>query len=176
MLRELERTVQVPRPEPDWGALAHAHDRVVWLYLLKRRVPPDRAQDLKQEVWIALIQKWRSGELTYIQMPGVALWQARLLVRRGPGGRDIPTDNVLELADKWRERQGESEALILDRAELQRALTIVARSPKTTRSVFQHTYRGPGMSPEQVAATVGISVQHLRKILSKLRKALRGSV
>jgi RNA polymerase sigma factor (sigma-70 family) len=175
MLSELERTVQAPRPEPDWCVLAEAHDRVVWLYLLGRRVPVDQAEDLKQEVWATLIHKWQNGELAYIQMPGLALHQAELLIRRAQSARRcVAADNVVELADKRQRGQaGDIEAWILDRARLQRTLAVVDASPATMRAVFEHTYRGAAMSPEQVAAKIGISTQRVRQTLCKLRERLR---
>ncbi|HKO48437.1 MAG TPA: hypothetical protein VJV79_11970 [Polyangiaceae bacterium] len=128
MRRELHYSPQPARPDPDWSALAHAHDRSVWLHLLALRVPPELARDLKQEVWATLIRKWRDGELDYLQMPGLALRQAEFLARRVPRQqRDVLADNVIDLADQ-RSRTRDAEALLVDRAKLKR----------TSRSFWRH--------------------------------------
>lgn len=165
-------------PAPDWDAMVQRYDRAVWLKLLALRVPPDRAEDLKQMVWEKLIGKWQRGELQYLQMPGLALQQAEFIARQSwRKSKCRGTDNVLELSDKRvASLAGDGEQHVLNRAILQKAFSLVRAASPMARQVFQLTYRPPGKTANQVGQHLGISEQRVRQILCELRARLRKSV
>src|SRR2546430_27606 len=55
------------------------HDRQVYLSVLALGVAPERARELTQAAWTRLLEQHRRGALAEIELPGLAIRQARFL-------------------------------------------------------------------------------------------------
>lgn len=154
-----------------WEAWAREHARLIRSCVLSYGIPPARAQDLCQEVWERLYRRWVSGKLTEVQMPGLALWQARKLALselRKRGELPVGPAHELELASPFDE-----EGQFVERAHLLRIINVVrSYSPKDQR-IFDLSYGPSEMTAVEVSREVGKSHGHVRKVLSKLRKHIR---
>jgi hypothetical protein len=69
-----------------WNALIQRHNRRVIVSLLARGVPLELALNLAQEAWARLVQQQASGKLTRLDLPGLAVAQARFLALTGWAG------------------------------------------------------------------------------------------
>src|SRR5689334_22497165 len=65
--------------ESAWGALVQRHNHRVVLSLLAAGAPIERAKELAQEAWLRLVEQQRAGRLERIELPGLAMRQARYL-------------------------------------------------------------------------------------------------
>ena len=63
----------------DWDMLYRTYNRQVRLVLFIRRVDYDDVDDLSQDVWVHLQRNFRSGKLSYLSFPGIAVAQAKHL-------------------------------------------------------------------------------------------------
>jgi RNA polymerase sigma factor (sigma-70 family) len=153
-----------------WGRHVARHGRAVILALLARGVPLDRAKDLAQAAWMRLWERECAGELPFVELPGLAIRQARLL-----------------LADERRTRRRQEELRIVDfsmplmdpadrylsRDQLRRLDREVARLPENARQVFRLVYGGEGLSHAQIALRLGLSVERVRHLICEARRKLR---
>jgi RNA polymerase sigma-70 factor (ECF subfamily) len=156
-----------------WDALVQRHNHRVLLSLLAAGAPIERAKELAQEAWLRLVEQQRAGRLDRIELPGLAMRQARFLwledVRRKSSQPHEPVaaDHLIDPG---------VEAQCLGRQQLERARAALATLPASSQKVFLRLYEQPGLSHAEVAAQVGLSVQRVRQILCEVRKRLRAAV
>lgn len=62
-----------------WGERVRAHDHTVVVSLLALGLRPDRAREIAQATWLRLIEQDAAGALGTIELPGLAIRQARFL-------------------------------------------------------------------------------------------------
>jgi RNA polymerase sigma-70 factor (ECF subfamily) len=156
-----------------WDPLIRAHDRAVWLSLLGLGLRPDRAREIAQSAWIRLMEKQRAGELASIDLPGLAIRQARYLaldsLRQARADQRLhdamrPEPNVPDGEDL--------EARIAGRRELDRVAAVLAGRPENARALFGLLY-GRGLSQQEAAHELKLSLQRVRQLLCETRKAIR---
>lgn len=164
-----------------WSEIARRHTHRVIVTLLARGVALDAAEDLTQEVWLRLMQQQRSGRLKAMRLPGLAIAQAAWLAkeagrtlqrREGIMGQPVPSE--AELADVAlvdpapdpEHRAAQRERLDVIREELMRC-------PPRAQQVFGAVYGPDARSHEDVAKSLGLSVQRVRQILCEVRARMR---
>jgi RNA polymerase sigma-70 factor (ECF subfamily) len=158
-------------PDTDWDDAIRRHDRKVYLSILALGLAPDRARELAQAAWARLFEQHLRGELDRIELPGLAIRQARFLalneLARTRTERRVlaavpepsPTDDV--------------ERAVASRAEIQRVLDALATCSPTAKRVFRLVYATPGGSAATAAKEVGLSLQRVRQILCETRNHIR---
>src|SRR5574338_833079 len=62
-----------------WDDAIRRHDRRVSLSVLALGLAPDRAREVVQSTWTRLMERHAEGALTEIELPGLAIRQARFL-------------------------------------------------------------------------------------------------
>jgi len=169
---------------PAWDELVRRHTHRVVVSLLARGVALDAAEDLAQETWIRLVQKQRTGRLSRLELPGLAIAQAWWLAREA--GRTRARREALmaggpareagpeELPDIHREAEPEHRREQLERME--RVRRELDRCPARAREVFLAAYGEKSPRHAEVARDLGLSVQRVRQILCEVRARLRAAV
>jgi len=165
-----------------WDELVRRHSRSVWLTLLAHGVRADTAEDLVQEVWMRLIQQQRAGRLPVLQLPGLAIAQARWVAyetQRTSHRREMLAASSLPWergagSEAIREANCEDRVLARDRLE-EVARVLETCSPRAQR-VFLAVYGAHWRSQEEVARAEGLSLQRVRQILSELRGKMKEAI
>jgi RNA polymerase sigma factor (sigma-70 family) len=155
-----------------WETLIARHDHRVVMSLVARGVPLDQARDFSQRAWLRLIERQRAGRLIRLELPGLAMAQARFLAldtarRDGAGLRASAAtqDADISLEDR-----------ILGRERLARAQAALDRCSSSAQEVFRLVYGSPGLPHDEAARRVGLSLQRVRHILSEVRTQLRAAL
>lgn len=166
-----------PRPAPaltsvEWRGHIARHAHKVTLCLVAMGLPYERATELNQEVWLKLYEQHVSGAIERLELPGLALTQARYLglaeLRRRRSGPETSLEAVPEVPVLPR-----AEAQLSERQNVARVLAALERESAINRRVFDLVYRDPGRPQAEIALEVGLSLQRVRQILSEVRKRLR---
>jgi RNA polymerase sigma factor (sigma-70 family) len=156
-----------------WQALIQQHNQRVVVSLLACGVPVARAKELAHDAWSRLVEQQRLGRLPRLELPGLAIRQARFLwldeTRRRHGDGD---EALAQLADP----APNAEERFVSRAQLARAQATLATLPESAQRVFRLIYENPGIAHADAAAQVGLSVQRVRQILCEVRKQLRAAL
>jgi RNA polymerase sigma-70 factor (ECF subfamily) len=156
----------------EWSGHIARHAHKVTLCLLAMGLPYERVTELNQEVWLKLYEQHVSGAIDRLELPGLALTQARYLglaelrrTRLGPvtSLESLPEVSVLPRA----------EAQLSERQNVARVLAALERESVINRRVFELVYRDPGRPQAEIALEVGLSLQRVRQILTEVRKRLR---
>ncbi|MFH1463653.1 MAG: sigma-70 family RNA polymerase sigma factor [Pseudomonadota bacterium] len=157
-----------------WERLVARYQHRVLVSVLALGVRPSRAREIVQETWLNLLQKQRTGKLSRLELPGLALAQARFLAlddRRQTGrreAREVPEDDR-QLSAPSAERQ------IISRSQVARLLHLLERCPKHKRQMFLMYYSQHRTAPS-IAEELGVSVQHVRQSLYETRMELRAAL
>jgi RNA polymerase sigma-70 factor (ECF subfamily) len=155
-----------------WTARIREHDHRVVVALLALGLDLERAREIAQATWTRLIERDRQGALGEVRLPGLALAQARFFAldhlraerRFGEAGdRELAVDHL------------DPERTAIDRERLSRALGVLAGCSPNARRVFQLVY-AEAASHDDVARTLGISLQRVRQIVCEVRKAVRAAL
>ncbi len=158
-----------------WGERVRAHDHTVLVSLYALGLRPDRAREIAQATWLRLIEQDAAGALGVIELPGLAIRQARFLaldaIRRDAADRRRLADalDVDPASDDAIERR------LAGRQELAQIKEVLARCAPNARQLF-HLLYGRGMSAAEAAGELGISVQRARQILCETRKKIRAAL
>ncbi|MFK7931440.1 MAG: sigma-70 family RNA polymerase sigma factor [Myxococcota bacterium] len=152
-----------------WNTLIERYNRRVIVYLVGRGLRPCEARELAQDVWVRLMCQQREQRLSRIDLPGLALAQARFLhlesVRRHKAV--VPLDEARGVHDPT----GSERAL--DRIRLGRALSALDQLGDRDRELFEAAYGPNAPSQAALATTFGLSVQRTKQILCTVRATLR---
>ncbi|MCC7070882.1 MAG: sigma-70 family RNA polymerase sigma factor [Deltaproteobacteria bacterium] len=161
----------------DWASAARTWNRRVVVHLLSRGLAHDDADEVAQRTWTRLIALERAGGLPRIELPGLALAQARFLaatLRRERARDRIAPDAdpaVLELVID--EGSADAERRVLARDRVERALAELERAPASALRVFRHLLDEPPPTHAQIASALGLSEQRVRQIVCETRARLR---
>ncbi len=174
-----EFVVKQPRLQPVnsalWDEHIRAHDHRVLVSVLALGLPPDLAREVVQAAWTRLMERHASGELSALELPGLAIRQARFLaidrLRRARTERRV-LGKVVELAPQA-DSYEDLERRVVSRQRLERVVTALAGCPPTAQKLFRLVYSEKPMTHAQAAAEVGLSVQRVRQILCETRQAIR---
>jgi len=154
-----------------WDRLVRLHDRRLVVSLLARGVPMERARELAQETWRCLFERDRAGELSRLELPGLAIRQASFFAkddRRRARLEPEPRASLPEVS----EPRPDAEAFTISRERLEQVERIVLGAGKSQQRVFRLVY-GEGLDHATTATKMGLSVQRVRQIVCEVRRTLR---
>jgi RNA polymerase sigma factor (sigma-70 family) len=157
-----------------WDDAIRRHDRQVYLSVLALGMVPARAREISQAAWTRLMEQHATGALAELELPGLAIRQARFLalneLERGRTERRV----LAAVPDP--EDPPDPERALDSRAQIARVLAALATCSPTARKVFRLVYATPGGTPASAAREVGLSLQRVRQILCETRKHIRGAI
>lgn len=157
-----------------WDLAIRQHDRRVYLSVLALGLTPDRAREVAQAAWARLIEQHARGELTELELPGLAIRQARFLALNEL--RRARREQRTISAVPERAPVSDVEQVVGSREELAAVLAAVATCPPTARQVFRLVYGTPGGNAAAAAKELGLSLQRVRQILCETRAHIRAAV
>lgn len=154
-----------------WDDAIRRYDRNVYLSVLALGLPPDRAREIAQAAWTRLIEQHASGGLQTLELPGLAIRQARFL-----GLNELErarTEQRVLAAVPAPPPAIDVERQVHSREQVARVLAALAACSPTARKVFGLIYATPGGSPAGAAAELGLSIQRVRQIVCETRAHIR---
>jgi RNA polymerase sigma-70 factor (ECF subfamily) len=151
-----------------WDDEIARHGQRVIVALVARRIPPQQARDLAQEAWTRIIE--REPTLGRIELPGLVIQQALFLARDEARAerRRVAVQN-----EPTHAFEAGPEPRFLSAEALARARGVIASLPARSRQIFEQCCEHPEKPHAEVAATLGISIQHVRQTLYEVRKRVR---
>ncbi len=157
-----------------WDEAIRLHDRRVYLSVLALGVAPDRARELVQAAWTRLIEQDAAGALAEIELPGLAIRQARFLALSDHQRNRTQVRVLAAVPDP--PPAPDVARVVESRQELDRVLAALATCSPTARQVFRIVYATPGGTAATAAQAVGLSLQRVRQILCETRNHIRKSL
>jgi RNA polymerase sigma-70 factor (ECF subfamily) len=155
---------------PVWDDAIREHDRRVYLSVLALGLPPDRAREVTQMTWTRLIEQHAKGKLAELELPGLAIRQARFYALNE---YHRARTEMRVLAAVPEPAAGDPERAIAHREELERVLAALETCSAQARRVFRLVYATPGGTAQTAAQAVGLSLQRVRQILCETRAHIR---
>jgi RNA polymerase sigma-70 factor (ECF subfamily) len=157
-----------------WGDAIRRHDRRVYLSLLALGLPPERAREVTQAAWTRLMEQHRRGALVDVELPGLAIRQARFLAFNELSRTKVESRVLAAVPDP--PAAPDTERVVGGRQEIERVLAALEACSPTARKVFRLVYATPGGSAASAAKAVGLSLQRVRQILCETRRQLRSAL
>jgi len=158
--------------EPErWDEAIRRHDRQVYLSVLALGVPPERAREISQSAWTRLMEKHAEGALSELELPGLAIRQARFLALNEHARTKTEKRVLAAVPDPA--PSSDVERAVASRAELARVLAALETCTPTARKVFRLVYATPGGDAASAARAIGLSLQRVRQILCETRAHIR---
>lgn len=152
--RGASRSREVPFKPCDLGALHRAHGN--WLIaFLRRRFGPEEAEDLAQEIYVRLVARDAQIRSPRAFLARIALNAARDQARRRAARPTLTAENAAPVASN---PAAQDEALLLKQ--------VILSLPPRLREAFVLS-RFAGLSYEEIAARLGISVKTVEKRMTK---------
>lgn len=170
------KTRREPIPEIPWDEMMRRHGRRVVVALVSRGVPLERAKELAQDAWMRVIDRHRSGHIREVSLPGLIITQAGFLARD-----DMRREERRARLDEPQRAARDDVSPDLEqqldaRQRLRLVRAVLDRASPNARRVFTLLYGERAMSPTEVAAELGLSVQRVRQIVCELRKRMRAEL
>lgn len=153
-----------------WDDAIRLHDRRVYLSVLALGLPPDHAREVTQQTWTRLMEQHAQGKLDQLELPGLAIRQARFLALNE---YQRSRTELRVLAAVPEPAAPDPERALASRQELERVLAALATCSPTARKVFRLVYATPGGNAASAAQAVGLSLQRVRQILCETRNHIR---
>jgi len=170
---------------PDaWDEIARRHTRKVIVALLARGVPLDEAEDAAQSAWLRLVEQQRSGRLTSMKLPGLAIVQADWLARESRRTRlrrlaiaavvppAVPACGEAEGQDP----RGDPERQMIMGERMEVVRRAIEGCPPRAREVFRAVYGADARNHADVALELGLSLQRVRQTLCEVRARVRAAL
>ena len=120
--------------------------------------------------WTRLIEQHANGKLDQLELPGLAIRQARFFALNE---HQRARTEMRVLAAETAPPPGDPERELASRQELERVLAAVETCPPMARRVFRLVYATPGGNAASAAQAVGLSLQRVRQILCETRSHIR---
>lgn len=158
--------------EADWDDAIRVHDRRVFLSVLALGIAPDRAREIVQAAWTRLIEQHARGSLVEIELPGLAIRQARFLAFND-FKRTKTEQRTLAAVPELPSAALDSERIVGSRQELERVLAALATCSPQARKIFRVVYATPDGNAAAAAKELGLSLQRVRQILCETRAHIR---
>jgi DNA-directed RNA polymerase specialized sigma24 family protein len=157
-----------------WTEAIRAHDRRVYLSVLALGVPPERAREIAQSAWTRLIEQHGRGALGELELPGLAIKQARFLALNELKRSKVELRALAAVPDG--QPAADVERVVASREQIDRVLGALATCSATARAVFRIVYATPGGTAQRAAQEVGLSLQRVRQILCETRHHIRNAL
>lgn len=153
-----------------WEQLITVHSRRVTVALLSEGLSMDDAKDLTQDVWARLWNQIQSGALASLQLPGIAVTQARFLARdlrrrRRTVQYEAQTDDV-------EAPETAVDALLASAQTLAKVQRELGTLEPSQQRIFRLAIE-EGIPHASIALAVGLSTQRVRQIIWEVRVRLR---
>jgi RNA polymerase sigma-70 factor (ECF subfamily) len=162
-------------PKPDvWDDAIRQHDRRVYLSVLALKIPPERAREISQAAWTRLIEQHGQGALAQLELPGLAIRQARFLALNELQRTKVEMRVLAAVPEP--SPAPDVERVIDGRAQMARVLDALATCSPTAKKVFRIVYATPGGTAAIAAEEVGLSLQRVRQILCETRHHIRRAI
>jgi RNA polymerase sigma-70 factor (ECF subfamily) len=158
-----------------WGERVRQHDHAVVLSLLALGLRPDRAREIAQATWLRLIEQEAAGALPVVELPGLAIRQARFLALDAIRRDAVERQRLADALEVDVDSDDAIERRLAGRQELERVKEVLAGCSPRARRLF-HLLYGRGMSAAEAAGELGISVQRARQLLCETRKKIRAAL
>ncbi len=163
-----------PASHPEvWDAAIRRYDRAVYSSVLALGLAPERAREIAQAAWTRLIERHARGALPSIELPGLAIRQARFL-----GLTELSrarTEKRVLAAVPDLPPQPDLERQVGNREQIDRVLDALASCPPNARKIFRLVY-ADGKTAAAAAQEVGLSLQRVRQILCETRSHIRNAL
>jgi RNA polymerase sigma-70 factor (ECF subfamily) len=166
----VEAVMTTTEPAP-WDDAIRTHDRRVYLSVLALGLPPDRAREISQAAWTRLIEQHAKGALPEIELPGLAIRQARFLAFNEMKRTRTEARTLAAVPDP--PHAPDAERVTSSRQEIYRVLAALATCSPQARKIFRLVYATPGGNAASAAKEVGLSLQRVRQILCETRAQIR---
>jgi RNA polymerase sigma-70 factor (ECF subfamily) len=147
------------------------HDRKVYLSVLALGVAPERAKEIVQQTWTRLLEQQARGALAELELPGLAIRQARFLALNDH--QRAKTELRVLAAVREPTSPPDPEAVAGSREQIARVLDALQSCSPTAKQVFRLVYATPGGSAASAAKAIGLSLQRVRQILCETRAHIR---
>lgn len=147
------------------------HDRRVYLSVLALGLAPERAREIAQAAWARLVEQQAKGALDTVELPGLAIRQARFLAVSELRRTRVEARTLAAVPDQ--PPAPDSERITAGREQIDRVLAALATCSPTARQIFRIVYATPGGDAAAAAREVGLSLQRVRQILCETRAHLR---
>ena len=157
-----------------WDAAIRQHDRRVYLSVLALGLAADRAREIVQAAWTRLIEQHARGALGELELPGLAIRQARFLALNELRRARRESRTLAAVPDP--PTAVDVEHVVGSREEFARVLAAVAECSPTARKVFRLVYGTRGGTAASAAKALGLSLQRVRQILCDTRAHIRSAV
>lgn len=157
-----------------WSDAIRMHDRRVYLSVLALGLAPERAREIAQATWTRLMEQHARGALDELELPGLAIRQARFLAFNELKRTRVETRVLAAVPDP--PAAPDVERIASSREEIERVLAALATCSPTARKVFRLVYATPGGNAAAAAKELGLSLQRVRQILCETRRHLRRSL
>jgi len=154
-----------------WSAAIREHDRRVYLSVLALGLAPERAREIAQQAWTRLMEQHARGALGEIELPGLAIKQARFLAFNELKRNKVELRALATVPDDA--AAPDVERLVASRQQIDRVLDALAGCSPRARRVFRIVYATPGGSAQLAAKELGLSLQRVRQILTETRHHIR---
>jgi RNA polymerase sigma factor (sigma-70 family) len=154
-----------------WDDAIRRHDRQVYLSVLALGLTPDRAREIVQAAWTRLMEQHARGALDEIELPGLAIRQARFLAFNELKRTKVEARTLATVPDHG--PAPDAERIASSREEIQRVIAALATCSPTARKVFRIVYATPEGTAAIAAKEVGLSLQRVRQILCETRAHIR---
>ena len=154
-----------------WDSAIRQHDRRVYLSVLALGLAPDRAREIAQAAWTRLMEQHARGSLAELELPGLAIRQARFLAFNELRRTKTEARTLAAVPDP--PAAPDVERIVGSREEIERVLAALATCPANARKVFRIVYATPGGSAAMAAKELGLSLQRVRQILCETRAHIR---
>ena len=165
--------MSIQQPEL-WDEAIRRHDHRVYLSVLALGLAPERAREVSQATWTRLMEKHAEGAFSELELPGLAIRQARFLALN-EHARTRTEKRVLAAVPEPAPAP-DAEGAVDSRAKLARVLVALETCSPTARKVFRLVYATPGGTAQTAAREVGLSLQRVRQILCETRSHIRRSL
>jgi len=163
--------VEVMSMVEPWDDAIRRHDRRVYLSVLALGLTPDRAREVCQAAWTRLIEQHAKGALEELELPGLAIRQARFLAFNELKRSRVEARVLAAVPEPA--QPPDVERIASGRQEVERVLAALATCPATARKVFGIVYATPGGTCAIAASQMGLSLQRVRQILCETRAHIR---
>jgi RNA polymerase sigma-70 factor (ECF subfamily) len=158
-------------PADLWDDAVRRHDRRVYLSVLALGLAPERAREITQAAWTRLIEQHQRGALDDIELPGLAIRQARFLAFNELAR--ARTEHRMLAAVPDPPAAPDTERVVGSREEIARVIAALAACSPTARKVFRLVYATPDGTAASAAKELGLSLQRIRQILCETRRHIR---